>query len=82
MFVSLFSVSSFCSLKEHIFQETPFSACFQMEPCDTENNTWEFKLCPMFKHSPNRKSMVYGPNGIYPQQKRHYGSNRISPYRL
>ena len=40
-----------------------------MEPCDTENNTWEFKLCPMFKHSPNRKSMVYGPNGIYPQQK-------------
>ena len=32
MFVSLFGVSGFCSLKKHIFQETPFIGCFSMEP--------------------------------------------------
>ena len=29
-----------------------------------ENNTWEFKLCSVFKQSPNGKGMVYGPKGI------------------
>ena len=33
----------------------------------------------MFKHSPNGNGMVYGPNGIYPSMKMHYGSNRIRP---
>ena len=28
-----------------------------------ENNTQEFKLCLVFKHSPNGKGMIYGPNG-------------------
>ena len=32
MLAALFSVSDFHSLKEHIFQQTPFSGCFQMEP--------------------------------------------------
>ena len=31
--------------------------------CDMENNTQEFKLCLVFKHSPNGKGMIYGPNG-------------------
>ena len=30
----------------------------------------------MFKHSPNRKSMVYDTNGIYLQWKMHYGPKR------
>ena len=32
--------------------------------CDTANNTLEFKLCSVFKHSLNGKAMVYGTNGI------------------
>ena len=30
---------------------------------DMENKTKEFTLCSMFKYSPNRKGMVYCPNG-------------------
>ena len=30
---------------------------------DMKNNTQEFKLCSMSKHSPYGKDIVYGPNG-------------------
>ena len=37
--------------------------------CNTENNTWEFKLYSLFKHnSPNGKSIVYGPNRMDPME--------------
>ena len=32
--------------------------------CNMENNTLEFKLYPVFKHSPNKKGKVYDPYGI------------------
>ena len=31
--------------------------------CDMENKTYQFTLCSMFKHSPNERDRVYGPNG-------------------
>ena len=31
--------------------------------CDMENKTKEFTLCSVFKYSPNRKGMIYCPNG-------------------
>ena len=31
--------------------------------CHMEHETQEFTLCSMFKHIPNGKGMVYGPNG-------------------
>ena len=37
--------------------------------CNMENNTLEFKLYPVFKHSPNKKGKVYDPYGIQPQGK-------------
>ena len=54
VFNVLSCVSAFPSFKEHIFQGTPFSGCFQ---------TSEFTSCSMFKHSLNGKGMVYSPNG-------------------
>ena len=36
----------------------------------------------MFKHSPNGKVMVYGPNEIKRQWKRNYCSNGIYPQNL
>ena len=45
---------------------------FKYSMCNMENNTEEFKLRSMFKHSPNGKGMIYDPNGMYPQWKRHY----------
>ena len=32
-----------------------------------------FNVYSIFKHSPNGKGMIYGPNGIQPKWKRHYG---------
>ena len=33
----------------------------------------------MFKQGPNGKGVVYGPNGIQPQWKKHYGPKGIQP---
>ena len=52
--MSLCSVSGFPNFKDHIHQGIPFSGCFQI---------YKFTLCSMFKHSPNGKRIVYGPNG-------------------
>ena len=37
-----------------------------------DNNTWEFTLFSMFKHSLNGKDMIYGPSGIPSQWKRNW----------
>ena len=42
--ISLFSVFGFPSFKEHIFERTPFSGCFQYNIWGMENNTSGFKL--------------------------------------
>ena len=72
----------FAVLKNTYFKKHFSVVASQWSLCNSENNTLEIKLCLMFKHSPNGKGMVYGPNGIYPQRKRHYSSNRIYPYGL
>ena len=36
----------------------------------------------MLKHTPNGKGMVYGPNRIQPQWKRHYDPNGIYSHGL
>ena len=60
MFASLSSVSGFPNtyFKEHL---SMFASKYSI--CNMENKTYGFTLCSMFKHSPNGKSMVYGPNG-------------------
>ena len=45
VFVSLFSMSGFRSLKEYIFQETPFSGCFQMRPMKTISRNLNYAQC-------------------------------------
>ena len=79
----LYSVCLVSAVLKNMYFKKHFSVvASKWSLCNTENNTLEFKLCLMFKHSPNGKGMVYGPNGIYPQRKRHYSSNRIYPYDL
>ena len=43
--VSLLSVSGFPSFKEHIFERTHSSGCFQYSIWGMENNNSGFKLC-------------------------------------
>ena len=44
-----------------------------------QQNTQEFKLSSIFKHSPNGKNMTYGCNGMKPQSIRRYGAIGICP---
>ena len=52
------------ALKNAYFKKQFSVVASKWSLCDTENNTLEFKLCSMFKHSLNGKAMVYGTNGI------------------
>ena len=50
-------------LKNTYFKEHFSVVAYKYNIRDMKNNTQEFKLCSMFKHSTNEKGMVYGPNG-------------------
>ena len=77
VFVS--SVSGFLSFKEHIFQGTPFSGCFQTQHLQYgKQDLEEFTLCSMFKHSPNGKDMVLW-NIVFPRGNRHVKEKKSCP---
>lgn len=50
-------------LKKTYFKEHISAVAFKYNICDMRNNTWEFKLCLVFKQSSNGKGMVYSPSG-------------------
>ena len=45
-------------LKNTYFKEDLSVVASKYSICDMEKNTSEFKLCSVFKHSPNGKGMV------------------------
>ena len=49
-------------LKNTYFKRNYSVVAFKHSICDRKNNTQEFKVCSMFKHSVSWKGMVYGPN--------------------
>ena len=58
----LFSVCMVCwVLKNMYFKEHPWMIASKYSMCDSENNTWEFKLCSMFKLSPKEKVWFFTP---------------------
>ena len=62
MCLYLYSVCLVCRVLNN--KEQLSVAAFKYSICDMENNTYEFKLCSMFKHSPSGKDMTYGPTDI------------------
>ena len=59
----LYPVCLVCGvLKNTYFKEHPLVIGSKYSLCNTESNTWEFKLCSMFKLSPNGKGIIFGPN--------------------
>ena len=63
----LYSVCQVCLvLKNTYFKEYLSVVASKYRICNTENSTQEFKLCSMFKHSPNGKGMIYCRNLINP----------------
>ena len=59
----VFQVLKNAYFKEHLSVVAPkYSICYM------ENNSKEFKLCSMFKHSPNGKGKVYGPMEYSPNE--------------
>ena len=64
IFISLFNVPGLPSFKKHNFMEHLSVVASKCSICDTENNTYQFKVCSMFRDSPNGKSLVYGSNEI------------------
>ena len=49
-------------LKNTYFKRNYSVVAFKHSICDRKNNTQEFKVCSMFKHSVSWKGMVYSPN--------------------
>ena len=51
-------------LKSTYFKEHPWVIAFKHSICDTENNTYAFQLCSMFKLSPNGRDIIFSSSGI------------------